>query len=566
MADKRKLLGDIDRCHKKVAEGVESFKETWKKLQQASNQNQKEKYEQDLKKEIKKLQRLRDQIKTWCASNEVKDKRSLMEDRKLIEHQMETFKIVERDSKTKAYSKEALGLPTKVDPAEKEKHDLRDWLNKTIESLNIEIDKLEADVECLQAQTKKGKNKDRYQDKLDELQEFIKKHRWHTAHLEALLRMLDNDNIETVDVKNIQEDVNFYLSDYRDPDFIDNEYLYSDIVDPDVLNNSIVDPRLGIGESDNEDDGDSNMDDSISHISHDSHAMMQMANDFELQHQPTSPTTKATPKQNKAQSSSQAPRSRHPTPNNNSFTNSSSNSSTSSSTSSSIPPSVSTPSQQQLQQQQQQQQQLQQQPAPVHLKPPVTKSNSNSLITPPTFTSTPATSTTSSLYTTHHMSSTESVRSPPSVIQTSLPPSLPPSENSQSPEEDLNQEAFVFDPVLGVCPLGPIPLTPERSMQLEMLEAAAMNLPLPSDSNRLRSLTLINGYPNAPVSIPPHHYHSYDPKHNFDSYEYFKNLVPDTLFFIFYFYEGTKAQYYAAKALKDQHWRFHKKHKMWFQR
>ena len=68
------------------------------------------------------------------------------------------------------------------------------------------------------------------------------------------------------------------------------------------------------------------------------------------------------------------------------------------------------------------------------------------------------------------------------------------------------------------------------------------------------------------AQIPAHHYHSYDPKHNFDSYKYFKNLVPDTLFFIFYFYEGTKAQYYAAKALKEQHWRFHNKVKMWFQR
>ena len=54
-------------------------------LQQASNPNQKEKYEQDLKKEIKKLQRLRDQIKTWCASSEVKDKRTLLDDRKIIE-------------------------------------------------------------------------------------------------------------------------------------------------------------------------------------------------------------------------------------------------------------------------------------------------------------------------------------------------------------------------------------------------------------------------------------------------------------------------------------------------
>lgn len=31
------------------------------------------------------LQRLRDQIKTWVASNEIKDKRNLVDNRKLIE-------------------------------------------------------------------------------------------------------------------------------------------------------------------------------------------------------------------------------------------------------------------------------------------------------------------------------------------------------------------------------------------------------------------------------------------------------------------------------------------------
>ena len=98
----------------------------------ATNANQKEKYEADLKKEIKKLQvcinlillnfvltyvilcmhlnpyhvcnatfslppvcnfklfsrplqRLRDQIKTWMASNDIKDKRILQDNRKLIE-------------------------------------------------------------------------------------------------------------------------------------------------------------------------------------------------------------------------------------------------------------------------------------------------------------------------------------------------------------------------------------------------------------------------------------------------------------------------------------------------
>ena len=53
---------EIDRCLKKVAEGVEKFEETWQKVHNASNTNQKEKYEEDLKKEIKKLQRLRDQV------------------------------------------------------------------------------------------------------------------------------------------------------------------------------------------------------------------------------------------------------------------------------------------------------------------------------------------------------------------------------------------------------------------------------------------------------------------------------------------------------------------------
>ena len=54
-------------------------------VQNATNLNQKEKYETELKKEIKKLQRLREQIKTWQSSNEIKDKKPLLEARKHIE-------------------------------------------------------------------------------------------------------------------------------------------------------------------------------------------------------------------------------------------------------------------------------------------------------------------------------------------------------------------------------------------------------------------------------------------------------------------------------------------------
>lgn len=51
-----------------------------------------------------------------------------------------------------------------------------------------------------------------------------------------------------------------------------------------------------------------------------------------------------------------------------------------------------------------------------------------------------------------------------------------------------------------------------------------------------------------------------------DSLEFFQRLSTETLFFIFYYMEGSKAQYLAAKALKKQSWRFHTKYMMWFQR
>lgn len=41
---------------------------------------------------------------------------------------MERFKVVERETKTKAYSKEGLGLAQKVDPAQKEKEETEQWL------------------------------------------------------------------------------------------------------------------------------------------------------------------------------------------------------------------------------------------------------------------------------------------------------------------------------------------------------------------------------------------------------------------------------------------------------
>ena len=55
-------------------EGVDVFQDTMNKMTEANSENQREKFQDDLKKEIKKLQRLRDQIKGWQSSSDVKDK------------------------------------------------------------------------------------------------------------------------------------------------------------------------------------------------------------------------------------------------------------------------------------------------------------------------------------------------------------------------------------------------------------------------------------------------------------------------------------------------------------
>jgi CCR4-NOT transcription complex subunit 3 len=170
-------------------------------LQSASNLPQKEKYEQELKRQIKKLQRERDSIKTWLGSNEIKDKTQLTETRKLIETQMERFKQVERELKTKAYSKEGLNAAVKLDPQEKEKQELYQWLGDIMEKLNTLVDKVETEHEVLTNAGKKGKKIDpSKQEKLNQLDAQIVRHKLHLSKLEVVLRMLENGNLTIEEV------------------------------------------------------------------------------------------------------------------------------------------------------------------------------------------------------------------------------------------------------------------------------------------------------------------------------------------------------------------------------
>ncbi|OXA38140.1 CCR4-NOT transcription complex subunit 3 [Folsomia candida] len=96
-------------------------------------------------------------------------------------------------------------------------------------------------------------------------------------------------------------------------------------------------------------------------------------------------------------------------------------------------------------------------------------------------------------------------------------------------------------------------------LEFKIMEAVHQHLPVSADSERMRQFFPRDPYPT-PLYYPQH------PLSNSDSFEFINRLSIETLFFIFYYLEGTKAQDLVIQILKSQSWRFHTKYMMWFQR
>jgi CCR4-NOT transcription complex subunit 3 len=97
------------------------------------------------------------------------------------------------------------------------------------------------------------------------------------------------------------------------------------------------------------------------------------------------------------------------------------------------------------------------------------------------------------------------------------------------------------------------------SSYLTALNESFATAPNAVDNERSRPYTPQNPYPT-PASYPS------TPSAIFDNPAVFEKLGTDCLFFIFYYAQGTYQQYLAARELKKQSWRFHKKYMTWFQR
>mmetsp|Transcript_20293 Transcript_20293/g.42909 ORF Transcript_20293/g.42909 Transcript_20293/m.42909 type:complete len:213 (-) Transcript_20293:225-863(-) len=89
---------------------------------------------------------------------------------------------------------------------------------------------------------------------------------------------------------------------------------------------------------------------------------------------------------------------------------------------------------------------------------------------------------------------------------------------------------------------------------------------LPSSNEHDRTTSRTNSYaPQNPYPSTPSSYPS-TPNTIFENPSIFEKLGTDALFYIFYYKQGTYQQYLAARELKKQSWRFHKKYMTWFQR
>ena len=97
---------------------------------------------------------------------------------------MEAFKVVERETKTKAYSKEGLARDQPMTAEERKRQRTREWLSELASKLSDQVDELEAEAEAVEAAGGGRSKKER--DALAAMEAVMKTHRFHVDKLEAV--------------------------------------------------------------------------------------------------------------------------------------------------------------------------------------------------------------------------------------------------------------------------------------------------------------------------------------------------------------------------------------------
>lgn len=123
---------------------------------------------------------------------------------------MEKFKACEKEMKTKAFSKEGLIAAQKLDPREREKAEVSEWISNMLSELQRQIEQTEAEIASAQVTTRKKKGASA-NGKAEELTALNNRRQWHVGRLEIILRLVSNGSISPDNVNAIKEDVQYFV-------------------------------------------------------------------------------------------------------------------------------------------------------------------------------------------------------------------------------------------------------------------------------------------------------------------------------------------------------------------
>lgn len=501
---------------------------------------------------------------------------------------MEIFKAVEKEMKTKAFSKEGLSQNTKLDPKEKEREELCDFLSDQLEEINrVLIEELEPEAGTLQAALKKKQKDNSKADRLAEIESMTETYKWHESRLQLLLRSLQNGNVENDAVAAIRSEIEDVVRDGKEPDFDAEAYegIYDD------CNLDSEEAQFGVP---NEGDRISSQD--AQSVQEEPEPDPNTVKKPKIEHVParrpstqlksplpalaTLNTMPPPPPIPKDTTMKPAPIPNRPPGETLKYASAAAAAAASDKSGVGIaplPPPVGvspTPSSHPL-------------PAPVRTS--AAPSPASVPAQPVEKTASPAPAAVSMDGSASQEQSSHSkspTLSSTSARAASVPSSVPPTpamENSEAVQEpiiadelpttngDAHEDPSAVESIYHLPPglqdlLDSFETTKNRATQppsqlARLLQASQDTCPEPSDSDRPQHYRPTFKY-NTPAHYPQDVLPIFDDPALYDN----QRLETDTLFYIFYYRQNTYQQWLAARALKNQSWRFHKQYQTWFQR
>ncbi|KAI5957444.1 NOT3 [Candida theae] len=266
----RKLQKDIDVIFKRIQEGLQDFNYHYERYESltnteddSDNQREKEKLANDLKKEIKKLQKFREQIKHWLSNDAVNTlgpvgtsySAKLSENKSTIEDAMETYKLVEKQTKLKSFSNQSIMMAfadnengeeeeeesdedesseeedeSLYDELSEEAVDLIRYFKDSISQLREQTDKFTHEYEKLASKKLRKNNLATIEAKKEKIQATISNNKFHQKKLRKLIKQLKNGMVTDFNlIFALKNDLEAYLDKNGDTDLTKDTELYDDI-------------------------------------------------------------------------------------------------------------------------------------------------------------------------------------------------------------------------------------------------------------------------------------------------------------------------------------------------